>query len=170
MGAWPLSSEAAARLVGQLVTVSVCEGDRVEGWLYTVDPEANSVVVVTSARELVVVPKGAVRGLDVLEGQSDDEQCPVDLAEDSTLIEMLSRHGDDQEDNGNEAGLQVEDRLQQVKDILTHRRMPFVEQQGGQGPELVIANVVHIRPPYTAQACVSTNETVLTRIQRLLPT
>lgn len=151
------------RLVNNQVRVRT-EDDRDHiGFVYTVDPVSESIVLVTDlnkidsnkiAMKLLMGP--SVRSVEVIsEGNKEICQCFDNLFR-PAVAEKL-----------NPEALAV--RMQRLKLWLEKHRLP-VSISGSDGQSLTIADALTVCPPYTEHSCLSTNEIILARIQELIRT
>ncbi|CAH1396852.1 unnamed protein product [Nezara viridula] len=126
------------------IVVETNDGVKHEGSLYTVDPVSESILLVTKKEKgfsIELIFKHAIHNLI-----SVGELNPVKLGEEEKNVENLSV---------------IRERL---KDWLSKNLVPFEES----GECLKLAGQLTINPPYGIDNCISSNEMVLCKIQKLI--
>ena len=148
------------KYVHKEVCVSTTQGAEHTGWVYTIDPVSETVVLVQfdntgeNQTKLEMIIGHAVQSIRVL---NDDVEAHREELEKLFQTEgMLSLTPEE-----------LQKKRQLVKSWLLKNRMP-VEVSGSNGEVLSISDALFIEPPYGPQNCRSTNEIILGRIQGLL--
>lgn len=146
--------------VGKRVRVTGLDGGSPEGWVYTVDPVSQSVVLAIMSEDgesithLTVVMGHSVKDIQVLDEDTEkhreqlDRLFRCDLTENVSPEEMLQR-------------------MQTLKSWLLKNRLPVTVSKDN-ADVLDVADVLTIHSPYGPDNCVSTNEIILGRIQGLI--
>ncbi|KAM6298260.1 gem-associated protein 6 [Aegotheles albertisi] len=151
----PLEWEA---YVNKMVRVAVIEKHEYEGWVLTVDPVSASIVLATFLENEKVsisfVLGHAVQGVEILE-EGDDE-----------MKQRLSSIFAPEESKAYSPE-ELERRKNNLKTWLETNHIPVTEQ-GDSGRTLCVAGVLTIDPPYGPEACSSSNEIILSRVQGLV--
>ncbi|NWX23596.1 GEMI6 protein, partial [Aegotheles bennettii] len=151
----PLEWEA---YVNKMVRVAVIEKHEYEGWVLTVDPVSASIVLATFLENEKVsisfVLGHAVQGVKILE--EGDEEMKQRLS--SIFAPEESKAYSPEE---------LERRKNNLKTWLETNHIPVTEQ-GDSGRTLCVAGGLTIDPPYGPEACSSSNEIILSRVQGLV--
>ncbi|XP_049763696.1 gem-associated protein 6-like [Schistocerca cancellata] len=135
--------------VHKYVEVETTEGDVHKGTLYTIDPVSESVVLVNKNEDKLsmdIIMGHAVKSLQI---KKSCEEAPVDV--------FLKK--DEEMPSG-----EIERRKGRLAGWLQKNRTPVEED----GQILRIGSVVEIHPPYGVDSCLSSNEIILDRIQKLM--
>lgn len=141
-------------LTHKRVVVHADNGHELRGFVVTVDPVSASLVLLDleGPAEVRLVLGHAVKQVQVLDPDpSPDQKKRLD----SLFMEP---------DAGLDPDLDLDRTRDQLQDWLRLNLVP-VETQGA---ELKVAGVVTVTAPYRDQDCVSPNQTVLDRVQRLI--
>eukprot|EP01134_Creolimax_fragrantissima_P003888 CFRG3888T1 len=197
--------------VGSLVNVHTIESKTEKGWVYTVDPETYSVILVSSKTSVDtheindVSPTTATLSDNTQRNTSDDSKiCPTSVSVvwlfytsiahieivdsigprpthiDSIFLDGLSDLLKSSENASTELGtVELNERCDKVLAHLKAHRLPVTEEwvntnhastesENQKHRRLCVLNTLFINPPYDAKDCTSTNEVVLSRVQRLL--
>ena len=148
------------------VCVTADDGTTHKGWVYTVDPVSQSVVLVQFATpkgtdtaaphpsQLEVIMGHAVVNITTVNEMTDIHKKELDGLFRPKLMDKLSVE-------------ELGQRKEKVRSWLAMNRMP-VTVSGDHGEVLNISDAVFIEPPYEAENCRSTNEIILGRIQGLI--
>ena len=143
------------------VCVTADDGTTHKGWVYTIDPVSQSVVLVQFATpegsdtatpsRLEVIMGHAVVNITMVNSQTDTYKKELDRLFRPKLMEELSAE-------------ELEKRKEKVRSWLAMNRMPVTVA----GEVLNISDAAFVEPPYEAENCRSTNEIILGRIQGLI--
>ena len=143
------------------VCVTADDGTTHKGWVYTIDPVSQSVVLVqfatpegsdsATASRLEVIMGHAVVNITTVNGQTDTHKKELDQLFRPKLIDELSAE-------------ELDQRKEKVRSWLAMNRMPVTVD----GEVLNISDAAFVEPPYEAENCRSTNEIILGRIQGLI--
>ncbi|XP_078675820.1 gem-associated protein 6-like [Branchiostoma floridae x Branchiostoma belcheri] len=140
------------------VEVTTVDGREHRGWVHTVDPVSESVVLVQFEEDrqttVEIVMGHAVKGITVVNEDMDSHREELDhmfITADDT---NFSKHD-------------LRTRRDDLKQWLERNRLP-VKVSGKEGELLSISDALVIEPPYSAESCRSTNEIILGRIQALI--
>lgn len=95
MNIWPLAADAAESYLGNWVRLELRENKSIKGWLYTVDPETDNVVLITnnntdSGLGITVALNDFIRQLFL---EDTAQACPIDLTDDQALLRLLEQAG-----------------------------------------------------------------------------
>lgn len=142
------------------VCVTADDGTTHKGWVYTIDPVSQSVVLVQFATpqggdtatpsRLEVIMGHAVVNITTVNDQTDIHKKELDRLFRPKLMDELS--------------VEELEQRKKVRSWLAMNRMPVTVS----GVVLNISDVVFVEPPYEAENCRSTNEIILGRIQGLI--
>ena len=141
------------------VRVDCSDGTCYEGWVYTIDPVSESIVLASfdsSNIEIDIVLHHAIEKIVITK---DDDECHRDLLDQLFLLNGNDNFIDLTQDNSAQRD--------KVMDWLLKHRLP-VEISKDDSSILSLSDVLYIKPPYTKDCCISTNEIVLDRVQNLL--
>ena len=150
-------------LVHKLVQVTTEDGQEHEGFVFTVDPVSESIVLLRSTQpdskdfasmSLKLLPGAAVRDVTVLSENVDTEV----KSEFDRLFRPASSKTLSQEELGQ--------RKLHLKQWLEKHRLPVSLSPDGQA--LIVAEALTILPPFSEESCLSTNEIILSRIRTLI--
>ncbi|CAL1536881.1 unnamed protein product [Lymnaea stagnalis] len=154
-------SQEWMKLVNNEVRACTEDGQEFTGYVYTIDPVSECVVLVSPSEEskpqnisMKLLMGPSVRSIEVISGttnmiKSQFEHLFRPVAEETFTNEEMKI------------------RMQRLKSWLEQNRLP-VATGGMDGQFLTIADALTIRPPYTENSCLSTNEIILSRIQGLI--
>ncbi|CAH1263038.1 gem-associated protein 6-like [Branchiostoma lanceolatum] len=140
------------------IEVTTVDGRKHLGWVYTVDPVSESVVLAQFEEDrektVEIVMRHAIKGITVVNEDIESHKEELDhmfiTAEDTNF----SKHD-------------LKTRRDELKLWLEKNRLP-VKVSGKEGELLSISDALVIEPPYSAESCRSTNEIILGRIQALI--
>jgi gem associated protein 6 len=132
------------------VYVGTVDGAWHHGWVYTIDPVSESLVLVNEGKVEVIMGH-AVQSMAVTGQVTEQYKQKADQLFRFAPMEHIPPE-------------QLQARCEQVKEWLLTNRLPVEEK----GDVIRVCSALDIRPPYTAQSCYSTNEIILGRIQGLL--
>ena len=149
------------KYVGYFVELTLCEGEKQQGWVYTIDPVSYSIVIAkhteensTNSKPIVIVMANAIKQLRVIE---TTEAQPVWLND----FAVKKAHTYTEEE--------LQKRKASVIEWLDKNRVPIVENSNGGGRESVhVIGGLVVEPPYNAESCQGTNEIVLERVRKLI--
>ena len=161
-----LSPEQLHSLVHRFVHITLCEGEELQGWVYTIDPVSLTIIIaknieekndaetqdISDARPIVFVMTKAVKKFRVLETTS-------------TEPEWLQKFAVKEQQNFTDDELQK--RRANLVDWLNKNRVPILDDSTESKNVKVIGGLV-IEPPYDMDSCKGTNEIVLNRIRKLI--
>eukprot|EP00058_Branchiostoma_floridae_P024604 XP_002610094.1 hypothetical protein BRAFLDRAFT_60087 [Branchiostoma floridae] len=140
------------------VEITTVDGRKHRGWVYTVDPVSESVVLVQFEEDrkktVEMVMGHAMKGIIVVNEDIDCHKEELDhifITADDTRFSKQD----------------LETRRDELKQWLEKNRLP-VKVSGKEGELLSISDALVIEPPYSAESCRSTNEIILGRIQALI--
>ncbi|XP_076458197.1 gem-associated protein 6-like [Babylonia areolata] len=139
------------------VSVVTSDGSEHEGWVYTIDPVSQSIVLVQFVEErtqLSIILRDAVNKTTILAESNPSIKEKLDALFHATDELKLS-----DED--------VKAKKLRLKSWLEKNRLP-VEMTGSHEEVLTISGALTIQPPYSVNDCHSTNEIILGRIQGLI--
>lgn len=151
------------KLVHSQVTVLTENGDSHGGYVYTIDPVSESLVLIhpsegesipTSKFSLKILMRQSIKDISVV--REEDEHVKLWFA-------SLFRDSPNEELSESELML----RRDKLKDWLEKNRIP-VAITGHDGKSLSVFEALVIRPPYNEHSCLSTNEIILLRTQNLI--
>ncbi|XP_072265231.1 gem-associated protein 6 [Pyxicephalus adspersus] len=143
--------------VNKDVKVSADEKNEYQGWVITIDPVSASIVLANfeaQKTQIRVVMGHAVQKVEVF-NEADD-----------IIRERLS-HIFSSYETSLQTSEDLETKKQNLKSWLEQNNIP-VTLQGKLMRTLCVAGVLSIDPPYGPDDCSSSNEIILSRIQRLL--
>ncbi|KAH3765490.1 gem associated protein 6 [Pelomyxa schiedti] len=141
------------------VAVSRTACETVTGFLYTIDPEAFHVILVSEADKgsgikTTCVFSSTIQHMEVVSGS----KCTLDLTGDD--ISVLWR-------TPNLVSVEsLNNRKQALLQLLSEQRINFEEKEGGAVD--VLGGALKIEQPYTPNSCYSSNSLLLERMQTLL--
>lgn len=150
-------------LVHKQVHVITEDNIQHEGFVFTVDPVSESIVLLRSTQtdskdftsmSLKLIPGSSVRSVSVLSSDID----PRVKTEFDQLFRPASSKTLKKED--------LNKRQTQLKLWLEKHRLPVSVSADGQS--LIVAEALTILPPFSEESCLSTNEIILSRIRALL--
>ena len=153
--------------VGFKAAFQLADGSETTGYIYTVDPESRSVILLESLHSgwsIAVTFGHAIVNYVVY----IDSRCPVDLASDDfrPLFVQLGLGGVIETAKSATADpATVARRKEWVLNRLKEVHLPYEEDLAG---TLWVMNGVSIAAPYNVDACSSSNETMLRWIWKLL--
>lgn len=132
------------------VYVGTTDGCWHHGWVYTIDPVSESLVLIQDG-QVEVVMGHAVQSM-ALTGQATEQfKLEAEKLFPLPAVALL--------DSG-----ELERRRQEVVSWLETNRLPVEVKDD----IICVCGALEIEPPYTEQSCFSTNEIILGRIQGLL--
>jgi len=145
------------------VAIETKDGDVQTGYVYTVDPVSESLVLVdnfdkdttlTSDISLKIIMRDSVVNINVIQNADDKiKNCFNRLFREQSHIELSPE--------------ELEHRKCRLKTWLEKNRIP-VTMSSDDEQSLRISDALIIRPPYTEHNCLSTNEIILLRVQGLI--
>lgn len=139
------------------VSVVTEELEEIVGWVYTIDPVSESVVLVNfldDSKRLHLIMGHSVKCINVLSDDMQIHKAELDQLFRQQEVELLP-----EED--------MRKKQAEVKAWLEKYRLP-VELCGVNEELLSVSEALIIEPPYRADNCRSSNEIILGRIQGLL--
>jgi gem associated protein 6 len=143
------------------VRLTCTDGAARQGWVYTVDPVSECVVLVrfgeSNSLTMEIVLQHAIKEMTIVDHDSEKHRAQLDQL-------FLLRGNDSAVVLSKDETLTKRDK---VKEWLLQHRIP-VEVSSTNCEVLVFSDVLTVHPPYTADSCLSTNEIVLSRIQDIL--
>ncbi|NXN13171.1 GEMI6 protein, partial [Indicator maculatus] len=146
------------KYLNKMVKVAAVEKLDYEGWVVTVDPVSASIILATFLEDekvsISVVLGHAVQEVEIL--QEGDEEMRQRL---STIFAP--------EESKAYSPEELEKRKNSLKTWLEANHIPVTEQSES-GGTLCVAGVLTIEPPYGPEACSSSNEIILSRVQGLV--
>ncbi|KAK3713116.1 hypothetical protein RRG08_036728 [Elysia crispata] len=150
-------------LVHKQVQVTTEDSQQHEGFVFTVDPVSESIVLLKSTQpdskdfttaSLKLLPGASVKTVIVLSKEID----PHVKNEFDGLFRPASSKVLNEEDMGV--------RKVQLKQWLEKHRLPVSLSPDGQA--LIVAEALTVLPPFSEDSCLSTNEIILSRIRTLI--
>lgn len=154
-------SQEWMKLVNNKVRAYTEDGQVYTGYVYTIDPVSECVVLVSPFEEskpqnisMKLLMGPSIRSIDIISGTSSIIK---------SQFEHLFRPAAEEKFTSEE----LKSRMQKLQSWLEQNRLP-VATSGMDGQFLTIADALTIRPPYTENSCLSTNEIILSRIQALI--
>ena len=146
--------------VHKQVRVDTKDGQEHIGWVYTVDPVSQCVVLATltdngdTIKSLTMLMGHAVKNITVLDADTKKHKEQLD----KLFYCDLTNHMAPEE---------VSTRQQNLRSWLLKNRLPVTIKDSD--PDVLnVADVLKIHPPYGPDNCISTNEIILGRIQGLI--
>ncbi|XP_039248475.1 gem-associated protein 6-like [Styela clava] len=142
------------KLVYQKVEVERSDGKLHVGWIYTIDPLSNNIVLYcedSSNPQLTTVFSHCIKKVKVL---AKPDKGIIDVL--NNLCKQTGQIPYSEED--------LLERQRRLKEWLESNRLPVTVN----GAKLSIAGVLDILPPYTQQSCQSRNEIILSRVQSII--
>lgn len=151
-------------LVHCRVRVDTNDSKKHTGFVYTVDPVSQSLVLINSNDSngerihstdvsMKIILRASVKKIEVLHAADEDIKSWFNTLFRTECGEKLSAKD-------------LDARKEKLKQWLEKNRIPVSVSQDQQS--LSIFDALVIRPPYTAESCLSTNEIILLRIQGLV--
>ncbi|GFS25938.1 gem-associated protein 6-like [Elysia marginata] len=150
-------------LVHKLVQITTDDSHQHEGFVFTVDPVSESIVLLRSTQpdskdfgtmSLKLIPGASVRDIFVLAKDVDPRV--------KSQFDQLFRPASSKVFNEEELG----ERRSQLKHWLEKHRLPVSVSPDGRS--LIVAEALTILPPFSEDTCLSTNEIILSRIRTLI--
>ncbi|XP_060814326.1 gem-associated protein 6-like [Bombus pascuorum] len=134
--------------VGKEVNISTEDNNTISGFVYTVDPVSESIVLLQGCQQnnLKIVFGHAIKNIEI----SPNQLCELPQLFMNAPTSILRST--------------VEKRKSAVIKLLQENRFPVKEQND----ILTIENVLSIKPPYEPADCICDNSIILGRIQNLL--
>ena len=156
-----LSPENLHKLVGCFVHISLCEGEQLRGWVYTIDPVSLTIVIAkdddTNAdsnefdpRTIVFVLSQAVQQLRVIDTTRKEPEWLQTFA-----LKQRHKYTEDE----------LQNRKAKLIEWLHKNRVPILDSD--EDAVQVVGGLV-IEAPYDIDSCKGTNEIVLERIRKLI--
>lgn len=159
------------KLLHQKVCVYSDDGNKHEGWVYTIDPVSQSIVLLqhnnvddndNNSEQILTI------NMNIIVGSSIDriEQLSLELSKNSNVKYLCNRLFRPK----SSVGLGQEEllkRREKLKCWLLKHRLP-VQIGGSDGQSLVVADVLVIQSPFLEDNCLSTNEIILSKIRGLI--
>ncbi|XP_071130428.1 gem-associated protein 6-like [Mytilus edulis] len=140
------------------VNVLVEDGSEYTGWVYTIDPVSECIVLMTFNDDNTK--------MDIINGSSVSS---ISIIDEDTELHVKAKL--DAMFRPKETSLLTEEELESLKKRLKlwliKNRLP-VQLTGNNDEILSISDALFIEPPYGADNCRSTNEIILGRIQGLI--
>ncbi|OWF51809.1 gem-associated protein 6-like isoform X1 [Mizuhopecten yessoensis] len=139
------------------VLVVTEDGSEWSGWVYTVDPVSESMVLFQFEEErtrMEIVMGHAIRNVTILNSETQTHKDKFDKLFRTREQESFSEE-------------EIERRRNVLKLWLVKNLLP-VSTTGNNGEILSISDALYIEPPYGPENCRSTNEIILGRIQGLI--
>ena len=158
------SPDKLHNLVHRFVHITLCEGGELLGWVYTIDPVSNAIVIAkenvenaaekhdSDPRSIVFVMSKAVKKLRVMETAKQEPEWLQNFA-----VKKQQHFTDDE----------LQKRKTNVIEWLNKNRVPILDDSKENEVVKVLGGLV-IEPPYDADSCKGTNEIVLERIRKLI--
>ncbi|XP_060074846.1 gem-associated protein 6-like [Ylistrum balloti] len=143
--------------INKEVSVVTEDGSEWSGWVYTIDPVSESIVLFMFEEDrtkLEIVMGHAIRTIDILNSETQTHKDKLDQ-----LFRTFEQESFTEEE--------IERRRHVLKLWLVKNLLP-VTATGNNGEVLSISDAVFIEPPYGPDNCRSTNEIILGRIQGLI--
>lgn len=148
-------------LVHCFVSVETKGGKNIKGYVFTIDPVSESIVLVnfedefsTTNTSVDIVMKDSV--VDIEKIHNADEKV-------KKMCSSLFRQNIDEDISESE----MVGRRDKLKLWLEKNRFP-VSISTSDDQVLQISDALMIQPPYTDKSCLSTNEIILSRVQQLI--
>jgi len=147
------------RSIGSVVEIISSDGCRHTGSVYTVDPVSESVVLATvpednSKKEL---------DLKLILGHAIRSMTPI--AEQGPVLKLDNLFKP--QNQSNLSGADLKQHQERLRSWLLKNRLP-VSVCKEDSSVLIVADILRVQAPYTAESCQCTNEIVLGRIQGLI--
>lgn len=139
------------------VLVVTEDGTEWSGWVYTVDPVSENMVLFIfqeDCTKMEVVMGHAIRNVTILNSETKTHEAKFQRLFRTKEVESLSEE-------------EMEKRRNTLKSWLVKNLLP-VSTTGDNGEILSISDALFIEPPYGPENCRSTNEIILGRIQGLI--
>lgn len=133
------------------------DGTEWTGWVYTIDPVSETIVLLTfqdDRLQMSMVMGHSVRSITVTNEDTKTHEKDIESLFRPKEVQNLS---DDE----------LEARKNKLKSWLLKNRLP-VSVTGNNGDVLSVSDALFIEPPYGSDHCRSTNEIILGRIQGLI--
>ncbi|RUS79330.1 hypothetical protein EGW08_012915 [Elysia chlorotica] len=150
-------------LVHKQVQVTTEDTRQHQGFVFTVDPVSESVVLLRSTQpnsndftgsSLTLLPGASIRNITVLSHSID----PRVKSQFDSLFRPAPSKALSEED--------LDLRKLQLKQWLEKHRLPVTPSPDGQA--LIVAGALTVLPPFSEDSCLSTNEIILSRIRTLI--
>lgn len=139
------------------VNVLLEDGTEYSGWVYTIDPVSECVVLMKfneDKTEMDILNGSSVNSISIIDGNTEMYKAKLDAMFRPKESFSLSEE-------------ELEKRKKRLKLWLIKNRLP-VQLIGNNEEILSISDALFIEPPYGADNCRSTNEIILGRIQGLI--
>ena len=139
------------------VNVLVEDGSEYTGWIYTIDPVSESIVLMKfngDKTEMDIINGSSVNSISIIDGNSETYKAKLDAMFRPEETASLTEE-------------ELEKRKKRLNLWLIKNRLP-VQLIGNNKEILSISDALFIEPPYGADNCRSTNEIILGRIQGLI--
>lgn len=139
------------------VNVLVEDGSEYIGWVYTIDPVSECIVLMNfyeDSSEMKIINGSSVTSVSIVDGNTETYKTRLDAMFRPEEINSLSEE-------------EIEKRKRLLKLWLIKNRLP-VQLIGNNEEILSISDALFIEPPYGVDNCRSTNEIILGRIQGLI--
>jgi gem associated protein 6 len=159
-----LSPEKLHNLVHCFVQIILSEGEKLQGWVYTIDPVSHTIVIAkdddendderhaSDTRSIVFVMSKAVKDLRILETTRKEPEWLKNFA-----VKEQQNFTDDE----------LQKRKANLIEWLNKNRVPILDSSTETKVVEVLGGLV-IEPPYDVDSCKGTNEIVLERIRKLI--
>ncbi|XP_038072774.1 gem-associated protein 6-like [Patiria miniata] len=146
-------------LVSKKVDVISKDSKRHTGWIFTVDPVSQSIVLVEFPDDQRAVTE-VIMGHAIHSVTLVSEPTPQCLDRLNRLFQSSHQHNELSEE-------EISRRKTDLKQWLEKHHIP-VTLSGDKGELLSIAGALYVEPPYGLENCVSANEIILARVQALI--
>lgn len=153
---WPPNSVTDARkFLHHKVEVTTAGKHTKIGWIYTIDPATNSIVLYVRTRnekpKMTLILGHAIKDLSIRENPCDQfNEILDDLCESKAEVRYSNN--------------ELEVRKTKLQTWLEKNRLPVKSVED----KLMIAQALEILPPYTKHSCQSRNQIMLSRVQAII--
>lgn len=147
-----LSPSSLAQFIDQHVTFTLCDGRKISGFVYTIDPVSYCVVMVQNNDENITFIMGHSVKL-IARTEHDGHQESIKF-----MDSFVNR------DNKLYSKDELIDKKEKLKDWLSKNRIPVQEKDD----RLHVMGLLWIEQPYDSESCRCTNEIVLNRVRNLI--
>jgi len=151
------------KLVHSHIEVHTNDGDQHSGYVYTVDPVSESLVLIqcqegesvpTTKFSMKIIMRPSVKEVSVTLGPDENvKQWFASLFRDKAAVALSAQ--------------ELMSRRDKLKEWLEKNRIP-VSISGQDQQSLSVFEALVIRPPYNENSCLSTNEIILLRVKTLI--
>lgn len=139
------------------VNVLIEDGSECMGWVYTIDPVSECIVLMNfydGGSEMKMINGSSVTSISIVDANTETYKAKLDAMFRPDEISSLSEE-------------EIEKRKRLLKLWLIKNRLP-VQLIGNNEEILSVSDALFIEPPYGVDNCRSTNEIILGRIQGLI--